>query len=58
MRLTFRSKKEFYRFDKLDAEGNIIPRLIKGLGDRTSTTTDKYLRDSVVVTIHTRNIGQ
>ncbi len=58
VRLTFRSKKEFYRFDKLDAEGNIIPRLIKGLGDRTSATTDKYLRDSVVVTIHTRNIGQ
>ena len=58
VRLTFRSKKPFYRFDKLDAEGNIIPRLIKGLGDRTSATTDKYLRDSVVVTIHTRNIGQ
>ena len=58
VRLTFRSKKEFYRFDKLDAEGNIIPRLVKGLGDRTTEIEDRYLRDSVVVTIHTRNIGQ
>jgi hypothetical protein len=58
VRLTFRSKKEFYRFDKLDAGGNIIPRLVKGLGDRTTGIKDKYLRDSVVVTIHTRNIGQ
>ena len=64
VRLTFRSKKEFYRFDKLDAEGNIIPRLVKGLGvnqlgeNRVSAIDDKYLRDSVVVTIHTRNIGQ
>ena len=58
VRLTFRSKKEFYRFDKLDAGGNIIPRLVKGLGDRTTEIEDRYLRDSVVVTIHTRNIGQ
>ena len=58
VRLTFRSKKEFYRFDKKDAEGNIIPRLVKGVGDRTTAIKDKYLRDSVVVTIHTRNIGQ
>ena len=58
VRLTFRSKKPFYRFDKLDAEGNIIPRLVKGLGDRTTEIEDRYLRDSVVVTIHTRNIGQ
>ena len=58
VRLTFRSKKEFYRFDKFDAGGNIIPRLVKGLGDRTTEIKDKYLRDSVVVTVHTRNIGQ
>tara|TARA_B110000263_G_scaffold32164_1_gene24421 strand:+ start:29 stop:466 length:438 start_codon:yes stop_codon:yes gene_type:complete len=58
VRLTFRSKKEFYRFNKLDAGGNIIPRLVKGLGDRTTEIKDKYLRDSVVVTVHTRNIGQ
>ena len=53
VRLTFRSKKEFYRFDaKADT-----PRLVKALGDRTRAFVDKYLRDSVVVTIHTRNIG-
>ena len=53
VRLTFRSKKEFYRFDaKPDA-----PRFVKALGDRTRAFSDKYLRDSVVVTIHTRNIG-
>ena len=53
VRLTFRSKKEFYRFDaKADT-----PRLVKAHGDRTQAFVDKYLRDSVVVTIHTRNIG-
>ena len=53
VRLTFRSKKEFYRFNaKADT-----PRLVKALGDRTRAFVDKYLRDSVVVTIHTRNIG-
>lgn len=64
VRLTFRSKKEFYRFNKLDAEGEPEPRFVKGLGvnplgeTRVSEIIDKYLRDSVVVTIHTRNIGQ
>ena len=53
MRLTFRSKKEFYRFNA-NAD---TPRLVKALGDRTQAFVDKYLRDSVVVTIHTRNIG-
>ena len=33
------------------------PRFVKALGDRTRGFLDKYLRDSVVVTIHTRNIG-
>ena len=50
IRLTFRSKNEFYRF-----EGK--KRLVKGLGDRTREFLDKYLRDSVVVTVNTRNIG-
>ena len=50
VRLTFRSKKEFFRTDK--------PRPVKGISNRTDTRiADKYLRDSVVVTIHTRNIG-
>ena len=55
VRLTFRSKKEFFRVKK--------PRLVKGLGggvaqpDRTRNHDDKFLRDSVVVSVHTRNIG-
>ena len=50
VRLTFRSKNEFFRTDK--------PRPVKGISNRTDTRIpDKYLRDSVVVTIHTRNIG-
>jgi hypothetical protein len=53
IRLTFRSKKEFFK--TLPRVGN--PRLVKGISDRTKSFLDKYLRDSVVVTIHTRNIG-
>tara|TARA_Y100000590_G_scaffold423519_1_gene529493 strand:+ start:221 stop:1141 length:921 start_codon:yes stop_codon:yes gene_type:complete len=53
VRLTFRSKKEFFRFNASADK----PRLVKGLGDRTREFLDKYLRDSVVVTVHTRNIG-
>ena len=53
VRLTFRSKKEFFRFDAKAKK----PRLVKGLGDRTREFLDRYLRDSVVVTVHTRNIG-
>ena len=49
VRLTFRSKREFFRIKK--------PRLVKGLGERTFDHDDKFLRDSVVVSIHTRNIG-
>ena len=53
VRLTFRSKKEFFRAEPQDNK----PRLVKGLGDRTREFFDKFLRDSVVVTVHTRNIG-
>jgi prepilin-type N-terminal cleavage/methylation domain-containing protein len=56
VRLTFRSKSEFYRSDADPKKGK-KPRLVKGLGDRTREFTDKYLRDSVVVSVHTRNIG-
>ena len=53
VRLTFRSKKEFFRYRaKIDS-----PRLVKGIGDRTREFFDRFLRDSVVVTVHTRNIG-
>lgn len=53
VRLTFRSKSEFYRFKANEKK----PRFVKGLGDRTRKFLDKYLRDSVVVTVNTRNIG-
>ena len=53
VRLTFRSTKEFFRFDASSDK----PRLVKGLGDRTREFLDRFLRDSVVVSVHTRNIG-
>ena len=53
VRLTFRSKREFFRARAQEGK----PRLVKGLGDRTAEFFDKFLRDSVVVTVHTRNIG-
>lgn len=51
LRITFRSKSNFYKF-----KGS-KPRFVKGLGDRGHDFDDTKLRDSVVVTIHTRNIG-
>ena len=53
VRLTFRSKREFFRAEAQEEK----PRLVKGLGDRTREFFDKFLRDSVVVSVHTRNIG-
>ena len=53
VRLTFRSHREFYRTDPKEGK----PRIVQGLGDRSRSFDDKHLRDSVVVTIHTRNIG-
>ena len=53
LRITFRSKGNFYRF-KATADK---PRYVKGLGDRGHNFEDTKLRDSVVVTVHTRNIG-
>ena len=52
-------KEDFYR----DAATTDKPRTILGLGgtDRNSLIADgkdKKLRDSVIVTVHTRNIGE
>jgi len=33
------------------------PRLMQGLGNRSREFIDKYLRESILVSIHTRNIG-
>ena len=53
------SKDDFYK----DAATTDNPRTILGLGgtDRNSLIADgkdKKLRDSVIVTVHTRNIGE
>ena len=48
-----KGKTDVYRFKAKED----TPRFVKALGDRTQAFIDRYLRDSVVVTIHTRNIG-
>ncbi len=53
VRLTFRSKENFFKKDAPDSK----KRFITGLDDRTKEYTDRYLRDSVIVTVNTRNIG-
>ena len=53
VRLTFRSKENFFKKEAPDSK----KRFITGLDDRTKGFTDKYLRDSVIVTVNTRNIG-
>ena len=59
IRLTFASKDDF--FQKAATADN--PRVILGLsgGNRNNTIADgldRKLRDSVIVTVHTRNIGE
>ena len=49
VRLTFRSRQDFFKSTKL--------RLMQGLGNRSRDFEDKFLRESIVVSIHTRNIG-
>ena len=53
--LTFRSgtKKGFFRKFATAAE----PRIVKSLGRKARPFLDKFLRDSIFVTVHTRNIG-
>ena len=55
LRLTFRSKKNFYRTIGTEQK----QRLVLGLGEERADENfnDKYLRDSVVVSISTRNLG-
>ena len=49
IKLIFRSKENFFK--KAQA------RTVLGLSDRNLSTTDRYLRDSVIVSVYTRNIG-
>ena len=64
MRLTFRSKNPFYEKDMARDPNDptkLIKRKVYGLQrvyDPADSDVDKYLRDSVIVTINTRNIGQ
>ena len=51
VRLTFRSKDKVYK------PGSGKKRWVKGLWVWARAFLDRYLRDSVVVSIHTRNIG-
>ncbi len=53
IRITFRSKDYFFK----NAAPDDDQRTITGLADRNSETTDRYLRDSVIVSVATRNIG-
>ena len=52
MRITFRSKNPFFTRERR------APREVIGFTpNRSSLNEDQYLRDSVIVTVHTRNIG-
>jgi hypothetical protein len=53
VRLTFRSKNDFFK----TASTTEKPRLMQGLGNRSREFFDKFIRESIVVSIHTRNIG-
>ena len=64
VRLTFRSKNPFYEDDLArdpNDPTNSVKRRVYGLQrvyEPGDNTVDKYLRDSVIVTVNTRNIGQ
>ena len=57
IKLSFKSKNELFSEDAEDSK----PRLVQGLGNvitnRAMEFTDKFFRDSIIVTVHTRNIG-
>tara|TARA_Y100000816_G_scaffold173373_1_gene124684 strand:+ start:5742 stop:6728 length:987 start_codon:yes stop_codon:yes gene_type:complete len=53
IKLTFRSKEFFFNESSTGANQKIIT----GLSERNLQTNDRYLRDSVIVTVGTRNIG-
>ena len=52
IKLTFRSEKNFFRFDAKDGQS----RKVLGFSRTKEDYTDRYLRDTVVVTVFTRNI--
>ena len=54
VRLTFRSQENFFKSASTTEE----PILMQGLGNRSREFFDRFIRESVVVSIHTRNIYQ
>ncbi len=52
IKLSFRSEKDFFRLEARDGQ----PRKVLGFSRTKEDYTDRYLRDSVVVTVYTRNI--
>jgi hypothetical protein len=57
IKLAFKSKNELFSEDAESSK----PRLVQGLGNlitnRAMEFFDKHFRDSIIVTVHTRNIG-
>ena len=53
IKLTFRSKEFFFN----DSSSGANQKVLTGLSGRDISTNDRYLRDSVIVTVGTRNIG-
>ena len=53
VKLTFRSKDKFYKYKP---KKDKVILAISGNNERMGAFDDKYLRDSVVVSVHTRNI--
>ena len=49
IRLTLRSKESFFRKEST--------RIISGLSNTNASNTDRFLRDSVIVSVNTRNLG-
>ena len=52
IKLSFRSEKDFFRLETRDGQ----PRKVLGFSRTKEDYNDRYLRDSVVVTVYTRNI--
>ena len=51
--LTFRSTQDFFKVESTPEK----PRMSQGLGKRNREYYDKLIRESIVVSVHTRNIG-
>ena len=57
MALTFRSNKDFYKSELGGTKRRFIKTLSNNRNKDNLGFKDKYLRESIVVSVHTRNIG-